>query len=130
MEALLRTYLPSGETLALLPSDLLPGQLDVGQIIARLSAPAHDLLPTIPLRLALHALRIAVAWRQVVQARGTEKDMGGLRGFVGYCVLGRAFLPPSSLPLASSRQGLPRILVFLRGDARVLGKLLLDLCPS
>lgn len=84
MEALLRLFVPAGQLLTSSDNYFLDAQ----SFIARVSQPAHELLPTVPIRLILHALRIAVAWRQVLQAKGSERHMGGLKGLVGFLVLG------------------------------------------
>lgn len=90
MEALLQSSVPLAAQFRQLSSGNLA--VDVPRLIAGLSAPAHSLLPTIPLRLALHGLRVAIAWRQIVRARGTERDVRGLRGLFGFLVLARASL--------------------------------------
>ncbi|KAL7415155.1 hypothetical protein BDY24DRAFT_413830 [Mrakia frigida] len=72
-----------------------------------LSQPIHPLLPSIPLLLPLHAIRVAVAWEQVRSSKRTkDTTKGGLKNLVGYLVMafGGSFLtslllrsPPSIL---------------------------------
>lgn len=56
--------------------------------LTRLSAPLHsDLLPFQRL-IPLHALRVALAWHQVVAAQGPAavRDNSGIRGLVGFLI--------------------------------------------